>query len=479
MSSLTSIASTRTAPRGRSWSHLAIAALLVSSGCGDDIKPGGTAPSLTSTTPSDMETGVPLDTTVSARFNVEMAPLGAGSFTLKQGGSAVAGTVDTSANGKTTTFTPSSPLAPNSLFTATIGTTATSAAGEALAADHTWTFTTKAAPFVAVPEVTGTDPDDAATGVAINTTIAATFSEVMDPASVTPTSFTVSAGSTPVAGTVVCSQGNTVATFTPTAPLAPNTSFTARLTTEWKDTAGTAMAAPYMFSFMTGATAALGPAPVNLGTSGNFVVLAKTAISTVPTSHITGNIGVSPAAATFITGFSLVADSTNVFSTSSQITGKAYAANYAVPTPINLTTAVANMQTAYTDAAGRPTPDFTNLLTGNIGGLTLVPGLYKWTSTVTIPNDVTFAGGPNDVWILQVTGDVTMSAMKHVLLAGGARPKNIFWQVAGLASFGAGSHFEGILLVKTSATVQTGATMNGRILAQSNVALQSATVTKP
>jgi hypothetical protein len=194
---------------------------------------------------------------------------------------------------------------------------------------------------------------------------------------------------------------------------------------------------------------------------------------------VTGDIGISPAAASFITGFSLVADATNVFATSSQVVGKAYAANYAVPTPSNLTTAISNMESAYSDAAGRPTPDFLELGTGNIGGLTLVPGLYKWTSTVTIPVDVVISGGANDVWIFQTTGDLTMSAGKNVTLSGGAQAKHIFWQVAGKATFGANSHFEGIVLAKTDITLQTGATMNGRALAQTQVALQQATLTQP
>jgi len=145
-----------------------------------------------------------------------------------------------------------------------------------------------------------------------------------------------------------------------------------------------------------------GPAPVSLGSSGDsgaagsYVILAKTGISNVTGSMVTGDMGLSPAAASFITGFSLIADSTNVFSTSSSVTGKVFAANYAVPSPSNLTTAIGSMQTAYTDAAGRTLPDFNELASGNLGGLTLVPGLYKWTSTVTIPTDVTIAGGAND-----------------------------------------------------------------------------------
>ena len=234
-----------------------------------------------------------------------------------------------------------------------------------------------------------------------------------------------------------------------------------------------------LLSLHAGAAVAKGPAAVPLGTAGTYTILAKTGVSTVPPSSVTGNVGVSPAAATYLTGFSLVADPTNVFATSPQIVGKSYAANYAVPTPSNLTTAVSNMESAYTNAAGRPTPNFLNLGTGNIGGKTLVPGLYKWAGTVTMPADVTLSGGPTDVWILQVAGDLSMSASKRITLSGGAQAKNVFWQVAGRTTIGAGAHFEGVLLCKTDVTLQTGATMNGRVLSQTQVALQQATVTQP
>ena len=228
-----------------------------------------------------------------------------------------------------------------------------------------------------------------------------------------------------------------------------------------------------------------GPAPVSLGSAGalgaagSYAILAKTGISNVTGSTVTGDLGLSPAAASFITGFSLVADSTNVFSSSSSVVGKVYAANYAVPSPSNLTTAIGSMETAYTDAAGRSTPDFLELGTGNIGGLTLAPGLYKWTSTVTIPTNVTIAGGANDVWIFQTSGDLSIAAAKNVTLSGGAQAKNIFWQVAGHATLGATSHFEGIILSKTAITLQTGASMNGRALAQSQVALDNNAITQP
>jgi hypothetical protein len=236
-----------------------------------------------------------------------------------------------------------------------------------------------------------------------------------------------------------------------------------------------------MASFVVHQNAGAGQAPVNLGKAGNFAILAKTGISTVPPSAITGDIGVSPIDSTAVTGFSPLLDSTTRFSTSSQVTGKIYAPDYASPTPVNLTTAVGDMQTAATDAAGRLIPDFTELGTGNIGGLTLTPGLYKWGTGVTIPANVTISGTATDVWIFQIAGNITMAGSKSVFLAGGAQAKNIFWQVSGGAGvdIGTGAHFEGIILADKGINMQTGASINGRLLSQTAVTLDSSTVTIP
>jgi len=220
------------------------------------------------------------------------------------------------------------------------------------------------------------------------------------------------------------------------------------------------------------------PNAVNLGAAGDYVILAKSGISNVPTSAVTGDIGISPAAATYITGFSLTMDSTNVFSTSPQVTGRVYAADYAPPTPSNLTTAVGDMELAFTDAAGRA-PDVTELGAGNIGGMTLDPGVYKWGTGLLIPTDVTLTGNATDVWIFQIAQDLTMSSAAQVLLAGGALPKNVFWQVAGLVDLGTTAHCEGIVLTQTSVTLRTGASINGRLLAQTAVDIDGSTVVEP
>jgi hypothetical protein len=222
-------------------------------------------------------------------------------------------------------------------------------------------------------------------------------------------------------------------------------------------------------------------APVNLGAAGNYVILAETEITTTGTTSIVGDLGVSPVAASYITGFSLIMDSSGQFSTSSLVTGKIFAADYLSPTPGNLTAAVNDMQTAYTDAAGRTSPDYTELGSGYIGGMTLAPGLYKWSTDVTISSDVTISGGPNDVWIFQISGNLSLANATKITLSGGAQARNIFWQIAGGsgATLATTSQFEGIILTKTAVVVQTGSSITGRMLAQSAVTIDGNAVTVP
>ena len=221
------------------------------------------------------------------------------------------------------------------------------------------------------------------------------------------------------------------------------------------------------------ASAASGLVPVNLGKASSFAILTKSGVTNVPTSAISGDMGVSPIAATAITGFSLIADKTNTFSTSTQVTGKIFAASYASPTPANLTTAISNMQTAYTDAAGRKNPNFTELHAGDLSNKTLTPGLYKWSTGVLVNNQVTLKGGPNDIFIFQIAGNLTLGSGTNVVLSGGVQAKNIFWQVAGGAGveIGTTAHMEGTILAKTAIHLRTGASLNGRALAQTAVTL--------
>lgn len=203
--------------------------------------------------------------------------------------------------------------------------------------------------------------------------------------------------------------------------------------------------------------------------------MAKTGISSVPNSVITGNIGVGPTTATSITGFTLTADASNVFSTSTQVTGKVYAANYVAST---ITTSVSNMETAYTDAAGRAA-GFTEQHTGDISGKTLNAGVYKWGNGVLINSDVTLSGGENDVFIFQIAKGITQANNTKIILTGGAQAKNIFWQAAETVSIGAGAHFEGNILAQTNITMGTNSSINGRLLAQTAVTLDQSTVKAP
>ncbi len=214
-------------------------------------------------------------------------------------------------------------------------------------------------------------------------------------------------------------------------------------------------------------------ATVDLGIAGDFAILSKSGITDVYKSTITGDIGASP-----ITGAAILVSC-------AEVAGTIYSVDAAGPLPCGvtnatrLTTAIGDMQTAYTDAAGREQPDFLNLGAGNIGGKTLTPGLYKWTSAVVIPADITISGSDTDIWIFQIAGTLNMSSAVRMTLTGGALAKNIFWVTAGAVTFGTTSHIEGNILSQTGINLQTGATINGRMLAQTAVTLQMNTVTKP
>jgi len=212
---------------------------------------------------------------------------------------------------------------------------------------------------------------------------------------------------------------------------------------------------------------------VDLGVAANFAILSKTGITDVYKTSITGNIGSSP-----ITGAAILVSC-------AEVKGTIYTVDAAGPLPSRvtspsmLTTAVSNMEAAYTDAAGRITPDFLNLGAGTIGSITLTPGLYKWTSNLVIPTDITISGGAADVFIFQVSGTLKMSSAVKIILTGGVLAKNIFWQTTDAVTLGTTSHFEGNILSQTGINMQTGASINGRLLAQTAVTLQKNTVVIP
>jgi hypothetical protein len=222
--------------------------------------------------------------------------------------------------------------------------------------------------------------------------------------------------------------------------------------------------------------------PVELGSAaGNFVILAKTGISTVPSSVITGDIAVSPISSAAITGFSLTIDSSNKFSTSTQVVGDIEASDYTDGS--ELTVAVSEMEAAYDNAVERDATmdntDYKNLGGGEIGGKTLTTGVYTFEVDVTITGgDLTFSGSESDIFIIQTSKSVLQRGSTKVILAGDAKAENIFWSVAGEVRVAAGSHSEGIFLVKKGVTFITGSSLNGRIFSQTAVTLQMATITQ-
>jgi hypothetical protein len=272
-----------------------------------------------------------------------------------------------------------------------------------------------------------------------------------------------------------------VATFTPSGgALASNTMYTAMVSTAATSAGGTRMGNPVQWTFTTAGPGSNGVSAVNLGTAGNFAILAETAITDVPSSAITGNVGLDPASGAAI-GI-----------TCAEVVGTIYSDDAAGPLPCRVTssgllvTAVADMGNAYNDASGRGPATGGNL---NVGGGTVTtqtfpPGLYTWTTAVTIPaaTTITLAGGPDDVWIFQVQGGtLTTSATTNMVLSGGAKAKNVFWQVAGSSvTVGAApAHFEGVILAKFAINFGTSATGNTRLLAQTAVNLDHNTITQP
>ena len=310
----------------------------------------------------------------------------------------------------------------------------------------------------------------------------ATFSQPMNPATIDSMqpgqqrTFTlVDSYGNNVPGTVLMDVTNTVATFTPmTWALNANTSYVATISTTAATTGGISLANPVSWTFTTKNVPFTSQAPVDLGTAGTFAILSNTGVTDVDASVVTGDVGSSP-----ITGAAVLLTCPEV------ATGTIYTVDAAGPIACRitnatfLTAAIGDMQLAYTNAAGRSLPDATELGAGQIGGLTLTPGLYKWSSNVLISNDVTLSGGPNDVWIFQIAGQINQASATRVTLAGGALAKNVFWQAAAGVAIGTTAHFEGVLLGQTMIAVKTGASVNGRLLAQTAVTLQKNAVTQP
>jgi len=242
-----------------------------------------------------------------------------------------------------------------------------------------------------------------------------------------------------------------------------------------------------------GVAHAAGPAPVNLLSAGNFVILSKTGITNTGshTTLITGNIGSSPITAAAMNNVFCSEIAGTIYGVDAAYVGSGdqtcFAGNPPLANKTLVDNAVLDMGTAYADAAGRPFPDGTELFAGNLGGQTFAPGLYKWSTDVTIPTNVTLSGGPDDVWIFQIAGNLSIAsgasvpAGIKVVLIGGARASNVFWQVGGVtgATLGTYSTFNGNILSAKQIIIQTGAVLNGRALAETQVTLDANRISVP
>ncbi|WP_324730938.1 ice-binding family protein [Pseudomonas paeninsulae] len=464
-----------------------VAMLLLSAyaaGCHADET--GAAPTARSTYPDGTVTALPINHKITATFSEAMdaSTINGFSFTVTAPGeAAVIGTVNLDNASNTAVFKPSSNFGSSTVYTATLTTDAKNTSGMPLANAHAWTFTSAAAIDTHAPTVSSTNPASTIKDFALNASISAEFSEALDPVTVNNTSFTLTDGTTPVAGAVI--YGGSTVTFKPTSNLAANTVYTATLKTAVTDLAvpANALANDYVWTFTTGTAVAAGPAAVDLRTAGDFVILSKTGITNVPASNITGNIGASPITAAAMGNVTCAEITGTIYGADAAYTGSGDVTCFvgAASDNAQVANAVLDLGTAYADAAGRTVPDHTELHAGDISGKTLYPGLYKWSSNVLISTDVTLSGGPNDVWIFQIAGDLTQANSSSIVLAGGAQAKNIYWQVGGGTSvaLGTNAHFEGVILAAKGITIKTGTTVNGRLLAHTAVTLQQNVVAEP
>lgn len=324
------------------------------------------------------------------------------------------------------------------------------------------------------PAIVTTSPQDGDSDIVRFRSVSVSFTIAMDPATINDSTFVLKRDSAVVEGTVEY-EGNT-AHFIPLNTFDAQTEYTALITDDVKSIAGTPIESEKTWSFITGGETETREA-VDPGTSRNYVILAETAIQVDTTSTISGDIGLSPADRNQITGLEMT-DATS-YATSPRVSGRIYTSDMAAPTPSNLVTAVEDMISAYDNANSRTEPDFTDLFDGDLSGRTLSPGLYNWSSSIQISSDITISGNEDDVWIFQVDGNLNLISEVEVVVTGGARVSNIFWQVSGETLIGNGAHMEGIILSMNDIILEEGASFKGRLLSQSAIMLNSNIVNEP
>ena len=453
------------------WMSAFLLAALVA-GCSDPDansgagKPGSplTPPTVTSVNPltgSTFTCGNPV--IINATFSKAMNPatINTTTFTLTTGSTSVAGVVTYAVATNVATFTPSAPLLPNSLYVATITTGAQDQFGNGLTANFFWSFTT--APPCPPPTVTAVTPPNGSTLVCPNTAlVTATFSHPMNPATINTSTFTLTSGGASASGTVSYVVATMIATFTPSATLAPSALYTATITTGAQDTGGIPLAANFVWTFTT-SPVCLPPAGIALGAACSFGILGATpSVTNTGPTIVKGDIGIWPAAS--ITGFP-----------PGTLTGTEHKGDAVAMT------AQGDLTTAYNYAAAAAGGA---ILPADIGGETLAPGVYKTTSSqpsLGITGNLTLSGSANGVWIFQIVSTLTTAAgNSQVILSGGALSEHVYWQIGSSATLGTNTIFEGTIMAQASVTLTTGATLNGRALARTGaVSLDSNPVNVP
>ncbi len=422
--------------------------------CNPGANPGLIPPTVISETPPASAAGACPNTIVTASFSEAMNPatIDTTTFTLTTGTPPVAvdGVVTYSASSNTATFTPSSALALDTVYNATITTGAMNAYGIALASNFAWSFTTGDTTCLSgPPTVISVAPPNGTSGICPNTVVVATFSEAMNPSTINTTTFTLTAPGTPpvaVAGAVTYDASSYVATFTPTNALALDTLYTATITTGAQDLNGNALASDSVWTFTTSATACQATT-VPLGSACSFGILGgSTVTNSGASTFVSGDIGVWPGTA--ITGF-----------VPANYSGTLHAGDAVAQT------AQGDLTTAYNYAAAAAGGA---VLPADIGGETLAPGVYKTTSaqpSLGITGNLTLSG--NGVYIFQIVSTLTTAATNSdVILSGGATSADVFWQVGSSATLGTSTTFQGTIMAQASISLGTGATLDGRALAR-------------
>jgi len=437
---------------------------------------------LPATTVPGPTAGFPANGAITATFSEAMAAstITAASFTVFTAlpGVSPAGSVSYDASSQTAWFTPFAALVAGTTYTAALTTAITDLSGNPLAGNqaplpaagnYVWTFIA-GAPAASSPTITRTAPADTNLGVALDSSVHATFSEAMDPSTISTLTFKVQASGTPLgaplAGAVRYDPAARMASFTASSPLLANTSYTATLTAAVGSLEASLApgAVPNPWTFTTGT--GLAPGSVSLGSAATFGIMATAAITSTGSTVINGNVSLQPGTA--ITGFppGVVNGSVHI--------------NDSVSAQAQI-----DLLTAYTFAKSLP-PGTTIAAGADLGALYplgMPPGTYTSGSTMLVSSPLVLdAGGNADaVWVFQIGSSLTTGA--SVALANGAQAGNVFWVPTLDGTVGVGTIFTGTLIAGRSVTGVTGSTINGRILAGATtagtIALQATTVNVP